>query len=65
MFPDARIEYELDGLDRTLDVEVVTVHYRGCQQVAWLGNGIATRHVLGTEPWPASGRVVPLATDRA
>ncbi len=29
MFPDARIEYELDGLDRTLDVEVMTVHYRG------------------------------------
>ena len=29
MFPDARIEYELDGLDHTLDVEVMTVHYRG------------------------------------
>lgn len=29
MFPDARIEYELDGLERTLDVEVMTPHYRG------------------------------------
>ena len=29
MFPDARIEYELDGHDHTLDLEVMTVHYRG------------------------------------
>ena len=28
-FPDLRIEYDIDGLDRTLDVEVFTQHYRG------------------------------------
>lgn len=28
-FPDFRIEYELDGLERHEDVEVVTEHYRG------------------------------------
>ena len=29
MFPDARIEYTQDGRDQTLDVEVMTPHYRG------------------------------------
>jgi hypothetical protein len=28
-FPDLRIEYDLDGRDHTLDVEVFTPHYRG------------------------------------
>jgi hypothetical protein len=28
-FPDLRIEYEIDGLNHTLDVEVFTEHYRG------------------------------------
>ncbi len=29
MFPDARIEYTLDGREQALDVEVMTPHYRG------------------------------------
>ena len=29
MFPDARIEYTQDGRDQTLDVEIMTPHYRG------------------------------------
>ena len=28
-FPDLRIEYELEGREHTLDVEVITEHYRG------------------------------------
>jgi hypothetical protein len=28
-FPDLRIEYDIDGRDHTLDVEVFTEHYRG------------------------------------
>ena len=28
-FPDVRIEYDIDGRDHTLDVEVMTPHYRG------------------------------------
>lgn len=28
-FPDMRIEYEVDGREHTLDVEVMTPHYRG------------------------------------
>jgi hypothetical protein len=33
-FPDVRIEYDVDGRDRTLDVEVVTPHYRGAHAAA-------------------------------
>jgi hypothetical protein len=33
-FPDLRIEYDLDGLDHTLDVEVLTPHYRGAHAAA-------------------------------
>lgn len=28
-FPDVRIEYEVDGREHTVDVEVMTPHYRG------------------------------------
>jgi hypothetical protein len=28
-FPDARVEYDVDGRDQRLDIEVVTPHYRG------------------------------------
>jgi len=38
-FPDARIEYELDGRDRTLDVEVMTPHYRGAHAAAKSSSG--------------------------
>jgi hypothetical protein len=40
-FPDARIEYELNGRDRTLDVEVMTPHYRGAHAVAKSRSGFA------------------------
>ena len=40
-FPDARIEYEINGLERTLDVEVMTPHYRGAHAAAKAGGGFA------------------------
>lgn len=33
-FPDVRIEYDIDGRDHTLDVEVMTPHYRGAHATA-------------------------------
>jgi hypothetical protein len=38
-FPDCRIEYEIDGRDRTLDIEVMTPHYRGAHAAAKAGSG--------------------------
>jgi hypothetical protein len=40
-FPDVRIEYDIDGRDRTLDVEVMTAHYRGAHAAAKSGSGFA------------------------
>jgi hypothetical protein len=38
-FPDARIEYDIDGRDQHLDLEVVTPHYRGAHAAAKSGSG--------------------------
>jgi len=38
-FPDVRIEYDVDGRDRTLDAEVMTPHYRGAHAAAKSGSG--------------------------
>ena len=38
-FPDVRIEYDIDGRHRTLDVEVMTPHYRGAHAVAKSNSG--------------------------
>lgn len=38
-FPDVRIEYDLDGHDHTLEVEVMTPHYRGAHAAAKSGSG--------------------------
>jgi hypothetical protein len=40
-FPDARIEYDLEGRDHTLDVEVLTPHYRGAHGAAKSNSGFA------------------------
>lgn len=40
-FPDVRIEYDIDGRDHTLDVEVMTPHYRGAHAAAKSGSGFA------------------------
>jgi hypothetical protein len=38
-FPDVRIEYDIDGRDHTVDVEVMTPHYRGAHGAAKSGSG--------------------------
>jgi hypothetical protein len=38
-FPDARVEYDIDGRDQHLDLEVVTPHYRGAHAAAKAGSG--------------------------
>jgi len=38
-FPDVRIEYDIDGRDHTVDVEVMTPHYRGAYAAAKSGSG--------------------------
>jgi hypothetical protein len=38
-FPDARIEYDIDGRDHTLDLEVMTPHYRGAHGASKSGSG--------------------------
>jgi hypothetical protein len=40
-FPDVRIEYDVDGRDRALDVEVMTPHYRGAHAAAKSSSGFA------------------------
>jgi hypothetical protein len=40
-FPDIRIEYDIDGRDHTLDVEVMTPHYRGAHAAAKSSSGFA------------------------
>lgn len=40
-FPDVRIEYDIDGRDHTLDVEVLTPHYRGAHGAATSSAGFA------------------------
>lgn len=40
-FPDVRIEYDIDGRDHTLDVEVMTEHYRGAHAAAKSSAGFA------------------------
>jgi hypothetical protein len=40
-FPDVRIEYDIDGRDQTLDVEVMTRHYRGAHAAAKAGSGFS------------------------
>jgi hypothetical protein len=38
-FPDVRIEYDIDGREHTLDVEVMTPHYRGAHAAAKSSSG--------------------------
>lgn len=38
-FPDVRVEYDIDGRDHTLDIEVMTPHYRGMHAAAKSGSG--------------------------
>jgi hypothetical protein len=38
-FPDARIEYDIDGRDHTLDLEVMTPHYRGAHGASKSSSG--------------------------
>jgi hypothetical protein len=45
-FPDARIEYDIDGREHTLDLEVVTPHYRGAHGAAKSGSGFSL-YVVG------------------
>jgi hypothetical protein len=40
-FPDVRIEYELDGREHRLDVEVMTAHYRGAHAAGKSGSGFS------------------------
>ncbi len=40
-FPDARIEYEIDGREHTLDVEVMTPHYRGAHAAGKSSSGFS------------------------
>jgi hypothetical protein len=40
-FPDVRIEYDIEGRDHTLDVEVMTPHYRGAHARAKSSAGFA------------------------
>jgi hypothetical protein len=40
-FPDVRIEYEIDGRDQTLDIEVMTPHYRGAHAAGKSGSGFS------------------------
>jgi hypothetical protein len=45
-FPDVRIEYDIDGRDHTLDVEVMTPHYRGAHAAAKSSAGFSC-HLAG------------------
>lgn len=38
-FPDVRVEYDIDGREHTLDLEVMTPHYRGAHAAAKSSSG--------------------------
>ena len=40
-FPDVRIEYDIDGRDLTVDIEVMTPHYRGAHAAAKSSSGFS------------------------
>lgn len=40
-FPDVRIEYDIDGREHTLDVEVMTPHYRGAHAAGKASSGFS------------------------
>lgn len=40
-FPDVRIEYEIDGREHSLDVEVMTPHYRGAHAAGKSSSGFS------------------------
>ncbi len=40
-FPDVRIEYDIDGREQTLDVEVMTPHYRGAHAAGKSSSGFS------------------------
>ncbi|WP_291981014.1 hypothetical protein [Luteitalea sp.] len=40
-FPDLRIEYDIDGRDQALDVEVMTPHYRGAHAAGKSASGFS------------------------
>lgn len=40
-FPDVRIEYDIDGREHTLDVEVMTPHYRGAHAAGKSSSGFS------------------------
>ena len=40
-FPDVRVAYAIDGRDHTLDIEVMTPHYRGAHAAAKSSSGFA------------------------
>lgn len=56
-FPDVRIEYDLEGRDRTLDLEVMTPHYRGAHAAAKSGSGF--RLYFSTQGRRGGGRRTP------
>ena len=59
LFPDVRIEYDIDGRDHTLDVEVLTPHYRGAHAAAKSAAGFACYGRCGGGHSSSRGSGVP------
>jgi hypothetical protein len=55
-FPDVRIEYDIDGRDHSLDVEVMTPHYRGAHAAAKSGSGFRLHFSARSGGGRSSGR---------
>ena len=62
-FPDVRIEYEIDGRDQTLDVEVMTPHYRGAHAAGKASSGFSLYFSGGSSAGRGGSRSRGLAED--
>jgi hypothetical protein len=62
-FPDVRIEYEVDGRDQTLDVEVMTPHYRGAHAARKASSGFSLYFSGGSGGGRGGSRSRGLAED--
>lgn len=55
-FPDVRIEFDIDGRDETLDVEVMTPHYRGAHAAGKASSGFSLYFSGGSGGGRGGGR---------
>jgi hypothetical protein len=62
-FPDVRIEYDIDGREHALDVEVMTPHYRGAHAASKSSSGFKLYWSASTGRGRSGGRTPSIAEE--